>query len=89
MNGSPAILVVDDEQGIRESLKRMLEREGYRVHLAEDGRVAKVEPLSNTIRVDPKLVMRCVVRELARWRFTPPRGVAPRFTMDFVFSDKC
>ena len=59
------------------------------VHLAEDGRVAKVEPLSNTIRVDPKLVMRCVVRELARWRFTPPRGVAPRFTMDFVFSDKC
>ncbi|MDY0004724.1 MAG: sigma-54 dependent transcriptional regulator [Polyangia bacterium] len=38
MNGTRAILVVDDEQGIRESLKRMLERESYQVHVAEDGR---------------------------------------------------
>jgi two-component system response regulator HydG len=38
MNGSPIVLVVDDEQGIRESLKRMLERQDYKVLLAANGK---------------------------------------------------
>lgn len=36
----PTILVVDDEDGIRRSLKGILEDEGYRVILAEDGEKA-------------------------------------------------
>jgi CheY-like chemotaxis protein len=34
------ILVVDDDQGIREALTYLLEREGYRVRCAENGAVA-------------------------------------------------
>jgi len=37
MNG---LLVVDDEAGVRRSLKRLLEKDGYRILLAEDGREA-------------------------------------------------
>ena len=34
------LLVVDDEEGVRRSLKKVLERDGYSVLLAEDGRRA-------------------------------------------------
>ena len=34
MNG---LLVVDDEEGVRRSLKRVLEKDGYRIVLAENG----------------------------------------------------
>ena len=37
MNG---LLVVDDEEGVRRSLKRVLEKDGYRILLAENGREA-------------------------------------------------
>jgi adenylate cyclase len=37
MNG---LMVVDDEEGVRRSLKRVLEREGYRIILAENGEEA-------------------------------------------------
>lgn len=37
MNG---VLVVDDEEGVRRSLKRILERDGYAISLAENGREA-------------------------------------------------
>lgn len=59
------------------------------VRLGPDGAVTQVEPVSNTIRVDPGLVMRCVRKELASWRFPPPKGVSPTFEMEFVFSDRC
>ena len=36
----PEILVVDDDRGIRETLKIVLVAEGYRVRLAENGEVA-------------------------------------------------
>jgi adenylate cyclase len=37
MNG---LLVVDDEEGVRRSLKRVLEKDGYRIVLAENGQEA-------------------------------------------------
>ncbi|MEW6334725.1 MAG: adenylate/guanylate cyclase domain-containing protein [Thermodesulfobacteriota bacterium] len=48
MNG---LLVVDDEAGVRRSLKRLLENDGYPILLAEDGREAL-----EIIRGDPDLV---------------------------------
>jgi two-component system nitrogen regulation response regulator NtrX len=42
------ILVADDEKGIRETLKRLLEYEKYRVLLAEDGRQA-LETIANEL----------------------------------------
>ena len=38
--GAMKILVVDDERAVRESLRRALELEGYRIDLAADGREA-------------------------------------------------
>jgi len=38
--GTETILVVEDESAIRRSIKRLLERKGYRVLLAEDGQEA-------------------------------------------------
>ena len=43
MNG---LLVVDDEEGVRRSLKRVLEKDGYRIVLAENGQEA-LEIISN------------------------------------------
>jgi DNA-binding NtrC family response regulator len=37
MNG---LMVVDDEEGVRRSLKKVLERDGYRIVLAENGEEA-------------------------------------------------
>ncbi|MHB9099833.1 MAG: response regulator, partial [Syntrophales bacterium] len=37
MNG---LMVVDDEEGVRRSLKRVLEKDGYRIILAENGEEA-------------------------------------------------
>lgn len=49
-----SILIVDDEQNIRETLKDVLEDEGYSVLLAEDGKVAL--SLQNTHIVDVVLL---------------------------------
>lgn len=50
------ILVVDDERPVRESLRRALELEGYRVELAEDGESALErldnEPLPDAVILD-------------------------------------
>jgi DNA-binding NtrC family response regulator len=47
------ILVVDDEESVRQSLAAVLEREGYRVHQAEGGeaglRVLKTQPIQLVI----------------------------------------
>ncbi|MEA1971463.1 MAG: response regulator, partial [Thermodesulfobacteriota bacterium] len=42
------LLVVDDEEGVRRSLKKVLERDGYAVSLAEDGNQAV-----DIVREDP------------------------------------
>jgi CheY-like chemotaxis protein len=39
-HNQPRILVVDDEEAVRELLRDLLESEGFRVHLAPDGREA-------------------------------------------------
>ena len=46
MNG---LLVVDDEEGVRRSLKRLLEKDGYLIVLAENGREA-LDVVRNDIR---------------------------------------
>jgi two-component system response regulator MprA len=50
------ILVVDDERAVRDSLRRALELEGYRVELAEDGENAlrrlSVEPEPDAVILD-------------------------------------
>lgn len=50
------ILVVDDERAVRDSLRRALELEGYRVELAEDGEEAlrrlEFEPLPDAVILD-------------------------------------
>jgi two-component system response regulator HydG len=40
MDLKACVLVVDDEQGIRDSVKRMLERASYEVYVAENGKDA-------------------------------------------------
>ncbi len=45
------VLVVDDEPAVRESLRRALELEGYKVELAEDGEIA-LEKLDGTAEPD-------------------------------------
>jgi two-component system, OmpR family, response regulator MprA len=50
------ILVVDDERAVRDSLRRALELEGYRVELAEDGEEAlhrlDLEPAPDAVILD-------------------------------------
>jgi two-component system, OmpR family, response regulator MprA len=50
------ILVVDDERAVRDSLRRALELEGYRVELAEDGEAAlrrlDLEPAPDAVILD-------------------------------------
>lgn len=50
------ILVVDDERAVRDSLRRALELEGYRVELAEDGEEAlrrlELEPIPDAVILD-------------------------------------
>jgi len=50
------ILVVDDERAVRDSLRRALELEGYRVELAEDGEQAlrrlELEPQPDAVILD-------------------------------------
>ena len=49
----PHVLVVDDDRAVRESLRRSLEFNGYRVSLAEDG----AEALAGISQVDPDAVV--------------------------------
>ena len=49
----PRVLVVDDDQAVRESLRRSLEFNGYQVHLASDG----AEALAGISAVEPDVVV--------------------------------
>ncbi|WP_438029875.1 response regulator [Sorangium sp. So ce233] len=49
------VLVIDDEEAIRETLQMTLELEGYEVHTAEHGRAA-LEALEGTLRPNVILV---------------------------------
>jgi CheY-like chemotaxis protein len=47
------VLVIEDEAGIRESLEALLEREGHRVDLAEDG----IEGVEKAIALRPQVAL--------------------------------
>jgi two-component system, OmpR family, response regulator MprA len=55
-NAAVDVLVVDDERAVRDSLRRALELEGYRVELAEDGEQAlrrlEVDPQPDAVILD-------------------------------------
>lgn len=62
----------------------------FRITLRASGKVARLERKSTTIRVDPKLVERCILKEVGAWKFTPPApNMARSFDMVFVLADKC
>lgn len=61
----------------------------FRITLTASGAVVSLKRLSTTIRVDPALVARCIVKTVRTWTFHPPTNVARTFTMRFVLSDKC
>src|SRR4051812_32119710 len=47
------VLVIEDEAGIRESLAALLERDGHRVDLAEDG----VEGVEKAVSLRPQVAL--------------------------------
>jgi CheY-like chemotaxis protein len=47
------ILVIEDEAGVRESLQALLERDGHRVDVAEDG----VEGVEKAIALKPQIAL--------------------------------
>ena len=51
------ILVVDDEESIREFLEIMLKKEGYEVSTAEDGQKAKEMLLKKSLRIKRKKIL--------------------------------
>jgi hypothetical protein len=60
-----------------------------RVTLTADGKVMKVDPVANTVTTDPKLVMKCVLKNVAGWTFRPPKAVLSTFELELIFADKC
>lgn len=61
----------------------------FRITLKASGAVASLKRLSTTIRVDPALVARCIVKTVSTWAFHPPTNTARTFKMRFVLADKC
>ncbi len=53
MTGTPRVLVVDDEPGIREAVRQVLEYEGFEVHVAGSGG----EALTNYPSLRPEVVL--------------------------------
>ena len=51
-----AILVVDDDQAVREALRRALTMQGYDVSLAADGEEALASPAANPAAADLLIV---------------------------------
>lgn len=51
------ILVIDDEEGMREMLRKMLEREGHQLHMASNGE----EGVSAALAIKPDLVITDII----------------------------
>ena len=74
----PRILIIDDQESIRKSLKLALEREGYLVETAENGREAIRKSkgrLYNLALVDLRLPDMDGIELLTRMRETVPKMV--------------
>ena len=59
MNPRATVLVVDDEQGIRDSVERMLKRQQYEVCVAENGKNALDILRQRKVNVMPQGVRNC------------------------------
>jgi hypothetical protein len=59
------------------------------VTLDDAGHVTGAHVVSNTILTDPKLVEKCLLRELHVWTFHPPDGVAHDLVVTVILSDMC
>ena len=57
-----SVLVVDDEESIRFSLKRMLEKENYRVETADNGSIALKKLAEGNKRFDVMVAIGLVIR---------------------------
>lgn len=66
-DGSPILLVIDDDDDVRETVQLFLEREGFRVITAENGKAA-LEQLAGGLR--PHLIiLDLVMPVMTGWQF--------------------
>lgn len=59
------------------------------VTLDAAGKVTKVSVLKNEVSKDPKLVEKCLLKNIKKWSFPPPENVSPELDLLMIFSDKC
>ena len=73
LNGAPglsgAVLIIDDEAGIRESLQTLLEMEGYAVETAVTGEAGLRSGLGSILLILSCSISRCPVATV--WKFWP------------------
>jgi hypothetical protein len=59
------------------------------VTLDEQGNVAAVRTNSVEISLEPQIVERCLLREVAKWKFHAPEDRARQLVLTVMFADKC
>lgn len=72
-----SILIVDDDQGIRESLKAILELEGYNAYTAENGKAA-LQTLIEIPRPDI-ILLDLMMPVMNGWEFVDQAAIDPEF----------
>lgn len=73
-----SILVVDDDEDIRDSLRQVLEFEGYEVAVAADGLNA-LEILSKAKPVPGLILLDLMMPQMNAWEFNEERKLEPKF----------
>lgn len=73
------VLIVEDDSCIRETVKEVLEMEGYRVHTAENGREA-LELLRNDIAYPVLILLDLMMPVMNGWQFLEARRNSRTFS---------